>query len=248
MEELASHGFVVAAVDHPYDDLAVLLSDGRLAKQAKQPSGGEERLRFERERVPVRAQDLRFVLDELALVADGGMSDPLNGRLDLGHVGALGHSIGGMTAAELCKHDPRVLACANMDGVVYALPAYSEDAPQGLERPFLFMEKPFPAMKGEKAEEAQSRIAFLRSRGNALLAGVRSGTSYRVTITGATHATFSDEEFLTSDAGKRPAELLALVRSYLIAFFSRSLKGEPGTLMDLQPADSAVRIQAFKPK
>src|SRR5262249_41680816 len=35
--------------------------------------------------------------------------------------------------------DPRVRACANMDGVVRALPAYAEDTPQGLERPLRFL-------------------------------------------------------------------------------------------------------------
>ena len=110
-----------------------------------------------------------------------------------------------------------------MDGVVRALPLYAEDAPDGLERPFLFLEKPLPAMKGEKPDEAQRRLASLRERGNALMAKVRSGTSYRVTITGATHAIFSDEEFLESEGGKRERELLAVVRSCLAAFFDKNL-------------------------
>jgi dienelactone hydrolase len=247
-EELASHGYIVAAVDHPYDDLVVLLSDGRVVKQAKEPSGGEELLRFERERVTVRTQDLRFVLDQLERVADGRLADPLQFRVNLAQVGAFGHSVGGLTAAELCKQERRVRACANMDGVVSAMPAYNEDVPQGLERPFLFLEKPLPAMKGEKPEEAQRRLAFLRGRGNTLLAGVRSGTSYRVTITGATHATFSDEEFLASEGGKRQSELLELVRAYLEVFFEKNLRGQVRTLLDEQPSDSAVRIQVFTPK
>jgi dienelactone hydrolase len=247
-EDLASHGYVVAAVDHPYDDLAVTLADGRLVKQAKQPSGGEELLRFERERVAVRTQDLRFALDQLARVADGRTPDALQGRLDLSHTGAFGHSVGGMTAAELCKQDSRVLACANMDGLVYAMPAYIDDPAQGIERPFLFLEKPLPAMKGEKPEDTQRRLAFLRGKGNALLAGVRSGASYRVTITGATHATFSDEELLASDTGKRQTELLALVRGYLRAFFDKSIRSQTNTLLDAPPSDDAVRIQVFTPK
>jgi predicted dienelactone hydrolase len=247
-EDLASHGYVIVAVDHPYDDLAVVLSDGRVVKQAKQPNGGEELLRFQRQRVTVRTQDLRFVLDQLERVADGRVADPLRGRLDLAQIGALGHSVGGMTAAELCKYDRRVLACANMDGVVSALPVYTEDAPQGLERPFLFLEKPFLAMKGEKPEDAQRRLAFLREKGNAILSGVRSGTSYRVTITGATHATFSDEEFLESQGGKEQTRLLALVRSYLRAFFDKSIRNLTATVLDVPPTDASVRVQTFTPK
>jgi hypothetical protein len=64
-EGLASHGYIVAAVDHPYDDIAVRLSDGRVVKQAKEPAGGEELLRYQRERVRVRMDDVRFVLDQI---------------------------------------------------------------------------------------------------------------------------------------------------------------------------------------
>lgn len=65
-EDLANHGYVVAAVDHPYDDEAVLLPDGRVVKQAKEPDSGEELLRYVRERVTVREQDIGFVIDQLA--------------------------------------------------------------------------------------------------------------------------------------------------------------------------------------
>lgn len=246
-EELASHGYVVAAVDHPYDDLAVRLADGRVVKQATWPVG-DAALPFERDRVTVRTQDLRFVLDQLRPVADGQIADPLRGRLDLSHVGAFGHSVGGMTAAELCRVDSRVSACANMDGVVNAMPAYDGDSAPGLVRPFLFLEKPLPAMKDEEPEDAQRRLAFLRGKGNALLANVKSGTSYRVTITGATHATFSDEEFLTSEGGKRQGELLNLARGYLLSFFDKTFKSQTNTLIDSAPMDSVVQIQAFQPK
>src|SRR5262249_36620272 len=67
-EDLASHGYVVAAMDHPYDDAAVMLADGHVVKQTKRPSGGEELLRFQRERVSVRAQDLRFALDQFTRI------------------------------------------------------------------------------------------------------------------------------------------------------------------------------------
>jgi predicted dienelactone hydrolase len=247
-EELASHGYVVAAVDHPYDDLAVLLSDGRVVNQAEWPSDGEERLRFERERVTVRTQDLRFALDQLALVAGGRIADSLQGKLDLSQIGAFGHSVGGMTAAELCRQDPRVLACANMDGVVNAMPAYDDDSAPRLDRPFLFLEKPFRAIEGERPEDAQRRLAFLREKGDALLSNVRKGSSYRVTITGATHETFSDEEILTSENGKRQSELLILARGYVLAFFDKSIKSAASTILDSRPSDAAVRIQVFAPK
>ena len=245
-EDLASHGFVVVGIDHPYDDRSVLLSDGRVVKQAKQPPGGEELLRFERERVVVRTEDLSFALDQLSRIQDGELADPLRGHLDLRRVGVLGHSVGGMTAAEFCQRDTRVRACGNLDGVVAAMPAYVAPA-NGIDRPFLFMQKPFPAVRGETKEAAEQRVNTLRARADTVFAGVRGGRSYRVTITGATHESFSDLEVLMKDA-PRHQQLLALVRDYVRAFFDRNLKGDTATLLDREPTDGAVRVERFDPR
>ena len=80
MEDLASHGYVVAALDHPYDDVAFRLSDGRIVKEATRPSGGEKLLQYQRERVNVRAQDVRFVLDQLSRIVQGEFDTPFRGR------------------------------------------------------------------------------------------------------------------------------------------------------------------------
>lgn len=245
-EDLASHGFVIVGIDHPYDDRSVLLSDGRVVKQAKQPPGGEALLRFERERVTVRAEDLRFALDQLTRIEGGELADPLRGHLDLGRIGVLGHSVGGMTAAEFCQRDTRVRACSNLDGVVAAMPAYVAPA-SGIDRPFLFMQKAFPAVRGETKDAAEQRVNMLRARADTVFAGVRDGRSYRVTITGATHESFSDLEVLTKDA-PRHQQLLALVRDYVRAFFDRNLKGDTATLLDREPTDAAVRVERFDPR
>ena len=36
LEDLASHGYVIAAIDHPYDATCVTLPDGRLSRSLKQ--------------------------------------------------------------------------------------------------------------------------------------------------------------------------------------------------------------------
>ena len=247
LEDLASHGYIVAAIDHAYDVKGVVLADGRLVKEAKRPSGGEALLRDERARASVRVEDMRFALDQLARIDAGLDADTWRGRLDLSHVAAFGHSIGGMTAAEFCMREPRVLACANLDGVVAAVPAYLDTGGRGPAQPFLFMQKPFGPVKGEAPPETQRRVALLRERGNEALAGVRRGRSYRVTIDDATHASFSDEELLQGNS-MRHEELIGLVRRYLRAFLDQTLKDAGDTALDTPPADSAVHIQAFTPR
>jgi predicted dienelactone hydrolase len=61
VEDLASHGFVVVAIDHPYSVAIVVLPDGRTAIQA---GSGAPVVPFET-RVGVHAADLRFALDEM---------------------------------------------------------------------------------------------------------------------------------------------------------------------------------------
>ena len=247
-EELASHGYVVAALDHPYDDAAVALSDGRVVEAAKMPSDGQAVLSYERQRVTVRTQDAIFALNQLTRVDKGDIQTPFKGRLDLARTGIFGHSIGGVTAAEVCMTDERLRTCANLDGVVYAMPAYPNASGCGPSQPFLFMEKPLPAMRGESPEDARRRLDLLRSKGNALLACVMAGRSYRVTMADATHATFSDEEILRNDDARRPRELMNLARNYLLAFFDESLRGVQSLLPSSLPADSAARIAEFSPK
>jgi dienelactone hydrolase len=248
LEDLASHGYIVAGLDHPYDNAAVRLSDGRVVKQAKQPSGGEDLLRYQRERVSVRVDDVRFVLHQLARMQDGDIETPFKARMDLTRIGVFGHSTGGMTAAEACMNDQRVKACANFDGVFNAQPAYPDAAGRGPLQPFLFIGKPLPTVPGEKPEEASQRIALLRQRGNALLSSVRSGQSYRITVDGATHATFSDEEILSDANATRSRQLLDLTRMYLRAFFDEVFSEKKSALLDSPPADTAIHIEVFSPR
>jgi len=246
-EELASHGYVVAGVDHPYDGAAAVLADGRIAKQAKSPEDGEALLKYERQRVDVRMDDLRFVLDQLTRLSDGASTDPFSGRLDLSRLGVIGHSVGGMTAGQFCMRDTRAAACANLDGVVTAMPVYPDADGHGPSQPFLFIDKPFSPMRGEKPDDASRRIAFLRQRGNATLTNVTRAHSYRITLAGATHATFSDEEVLTGN-DRVQRELLNRVRRYIVSFFDETLKGACAAIQPASPPEQGVTIDVFSPK
>lgn len=88
-QHLASHGFAVAALDHPGSDRAQLedLLTGT-AREIARPTEFAERPR-----------DISFLLDELTRLsaADG----PLANRIDTNRVGVFGHSFGGYTALAL---------------------------------------------------------------------------------------------------------------------------------------------------
>jgi dienelactone hydrolase len=115
-EELASHGYVVVAIDHS-DCWATEFPDGRYL--AGNHSGD----------VPGRLKDMTFLLDKLAVLNTG---DPLlAGRLDLDRIGVSGASYGGMVV-ETCRSDSRV-KCA----VLYDATNIQSLSPAGLQKPFL---------------------------------------------------------------------------------------------------------------
>jgi len=90
-EDLASHGYVVAAISHPYDAIVTIFPDGRQIGYSDKrwpvtPSvEGEANLN----QLEWHANDIRFVLDELtrANLTNGSVL-PFAGHLDLSRVGA----------------------------------------------------------------------------------------------------------------------------------------------------------------
>jgi dienelactone hydrolase len=114
-EDLSSHGYVVAAVDHAYESVAAKFPGGVLPCAACElpDTIGIAPIALN------RAADLSFVLDELR-------HHPL---VDQRRVAVVGHSMGGDAAATTMRADTRVDAGVNLDGPL--LP------PDRLDRPFL---------------------------------------------------------------------------------------------------------------
>jgi hypothetical protein len=131
IEDLVSHGYVVAAIEHTSEVFAVAFADGgihtysakRIPHQFLPPPGATKE-EFEtkleawyRHCADVRAADESFALDkliELNNATDG--SSRFTGRFDLAHVAAVGHSRGGWSSILTCRRDERIRACANEDG------------------------------------------------------------------------------------------------------------------------------------
>ena len=121
-EELASHGYIVASIDHTYNARLVAFPDGRVvrgiaANDIDDPdSSTQERVRaIWNKELAKWVADQRFVLDRLEVMSRAAGS-PWFGRLDTDHAGAIGHSFGGAAATAECALDRRVHSSVNMDG------------------------------------------------------------------------------------------------------------------------------------
>jgi dienelactone hydrolase len=269
-EDLASHGFVVAAISHTHEAVLTTFPDGRqtpLAPDRWPPptSSAIEGLPPSEEANPDRLQwwadDIRFVIDELVKIDEARSTLPFAGRLDGGRMGAFGHSAGGQAAAHACQIEPRLRACLNQDGLAAFAPYYLDDRGWGMKQSFMLVvrntprEQPSP---GELAaihmtlEQAQQLIAKLEARQDASLRRTGGG-GYRVLMDAAktTHADFGDLPFLqsrTPSEAERHAQILESVRTVTRAFFDKALKGSRPPLLEgrgLPPFVEAV--QAFEP-
>ena len=136
-EELASHGYVVAAIDHPYSALATVLADGTVAAvdPAVLPEFGsvpdDVYARASRALVATHAADIITVLDALAAGSDGhfvrraGEVGLLDGHVTLERVALVGHSTGGGGAVTAC-------ATAERCAVVVGFDPWVETAPEAV--------------------------------------------------------------------------------------------------------------------
>ncbi|MBN2118725.1 MAG: dienelactone hydrolase family protein [Anaerolineales bacterium] len=116
-EDLASHGYVVVAVDHTYVSAATVFPDRIVShKEAITDFNTAEPAEIITQ---IMADDASFVIDKLSEMDAGKIDSIFTGRLDIDQIGAIGHSVGGAVAYNLAIHDSRVKAAIDLDGVVY---------------------------------------------------------------------------------------------------------------------------------
>jgi dienelactone hydrolase len=163
--DIASRGFVVAALWHPYTTEVVAFPDGTVLRSS--PAGGingippgQQQARLE-QLGAVWAADQRFMLDQAATW--NAQHSVLRGHLDLQRIGAFGHSMGGAAAAQAAHVDQRIDASINMDGAMFGTVTT-----EGSRVPFLLIDAERPVLTdaelkqvGMTREQADAWIASL---------------------------------------------------------------------------------------
>jgi dienelactone hydrolase len=231
-EDLASHYYVVAGIDHTYESYATAFPDGRvttcLAREAPRRDRGEKV-------VAGRAADVSFVLSELT-----GAHPPSPGAalIDPSRIAMAGHSIGGAAAISAMLVDSRVRAGIDMDGTTHArIPDH------GLSRPFLFLGKQSNYTPG-----SGGAVTTWESDWKLL-----TGWKRWLLVVGAMHASFTDLALLADQsgidigAGLPGARSVDITRAYVRAFFDQHLRSEPQALLD-QPSPRYPEVTFCSPE
>ena len=113
-QALASEGYIVVSIDHPFDADIVEFPDGSTALAANITT--DEQIEAA---VEVRSSDVSFVIDELrsSQVSKRLLGDKV--RINQKQYAIYSHSLGGATAAVAASSDERLTAAVNLDGTFF---------------------------------------------------------------------------------------------------------------------------------
>lgn len=228
-EELASQGFIVAAVEHVPDF-------PRDADELETP----ERMHELDVLATRRAQDLQFVLDMVTeLTAKEG--DLFAGKIDLNRVGALGHSFGGAASVEACFLDKRLKSAVDLDGALYGKVA--DNAPtqpvfyfisDGVRDISGALNSPSPGIRNEAKMEQIDRDRKIRS--------LHQSGGYYLRVRNSLHLDFTDRPLysrlkrLTQTGNVDQKVEKEIFLRYTIAFFEQTLNGKSEPLLRAVPS------------
>lgn len=132
LEDLASHGWIIVAVDTTYEAIGVEFPDGRLVPSNIPANATLEYVKLVLE---TRVEDVKFVMDSLkgpnTLERIPGLARTSK-RLQADTAAIFGHSFGGATAAQAMSEYSSFACGANIDGSILG-----SVAEIGLEGPFV---------------------------------------------------------------------------------------------------------------
>lgn len=261
--ELASRGYVVAALDHPHHafrtkntkNKTVRADMGFLNTVRKLNSDTDPQVLFEVYSgwMALRTADMNCAVDSIKASAEAGCAgenwfvaeserDAVLSALrltDITKIGLMGHSLGGATSVELGRTRDDISAVIDLDGTM--LGEYT-----GVENGRLSVrEDPYTVPVLEFVNFAQYlRLPEFREAGrvypnDVLMANAEKG--YTTTIRGTMHMDFTDLPLFSPFLGKMlgsgerdTAEAMTIVNSLVRSFFDSFLKGEGDfTLQDV---------------
>jgi len=256
-QDWASHGFVVAAVEHPYDAPVVVFPGGRMV--SPQPKEARPRqpvsdLEAQHQAADYRARDILTVKDQLARM-NANPDSAFSGSLDLSKLFAAGHSLGGMAAFRACQLDSSILGCINIDGGYRARPYPAAVDASTIEPVFLWLRRPlyeFTDVQLKQVGLSRSEFDEEISMGSRVMRAVgKGGFDVRLPHAGINHMDFSDVPLLRKDISAKARAIgfltIEMTRSWVRDFVEASAAGQPlRILTQTSAAYREARITAYK--
>jgi dienelactone hydrolase len=233
LEDLASHGFVVAALGDVNRDRPPLARLGAPLDFSSHEAFGAMR-RLADEKLAYASKRVSTVLDRLTELDARDPAGRFTNRLDLGRAGAIGYSFGGAVAFAASRHDPRLKAVMNLDGWLF-------DAASGYRGglPYFVVssdtQRPGPDYVADPDPEIRYASQLTVADTKRQQAVLRHG-GYELTVAGTDHLDFSDVPLYAlrhrfGNGQADPQRVARAVHAYAVAFFERTLEDTPSALL-----------------
>jgi dienelactone hydrolase len=235
VEEMASHGYVVVAINHTDACWPVMFPDGSspvILPELENIFSNKERSCMQTFDMTQETwiKDIEFVLSWL-------QNQPLTTSLDLSRIGIFGHSFGGSTAIEAARQHEAFRAAVNLDGFLFGL---NWDKPFKTPSLFVAAEKQLTYEYGLNAGLTIEQCDSLRARDSKKVFDQLKNNSFYVTIKNTDHASFVDSRLIKSPLLNKevdPLEGIKITRALLVDFFDHYLKNKNLTLLNTQSSD-----------
>ncbi|NYF90022.1 hypothetical protein RBB79_10650 [Tunturiibacter empetritectus] len=244
-EDLASHGYVVASIDHTYNASRVELPGDRIVDDTDGSSLLDTNLHSVSEITETWNKELsKWVADEVfvlnTLQSDNlDQASPWYGRLDTHRAGALGHSFGGAAAVQMCSVDARIQSAINMDGWTFG-----DLRQRAANQPTMFLygiagNSPSPPPNSATMGRAERAEAELDATDrNEVDTSLRQFGGYKVSINNTAHMDFTDHPLVspwrrwTQPDHISPSRIETIVRAYVLAFFDQTIRETKPALLE----------------
>nr|MCS5623231.1 hypothetical protein [Candidatus Neomarinimicrobiota bacterium] len=224
IEDLTGHGYVVVALDHPYDCNLTVFQDGTIADYRSDITGHPDSVNIRRNQLNTRVADVGFVLDKLTELSTTSV---YSGVMDLNKVGVLGHSYGGATAIQVSYEDIRIRSCLVLDSWMNPLP--NNILKTGIHQPFLYLGRPH----WDNSDYPSSPV-LVKSFMTTL-----SENGYHFILKNSRHLDFCDAPLFTPlsswfiETGSIPAKkAVSITNKVALSFFDHSIKEKPNNFPD----------------
>jgi dienelactone hydrolase len=124
--ELASNGYVVCSIDHPYHSIFTVdanghrtMVDSSFLQEVLDANRGKydeaTNFKLEQKWMNLRTADIHFVLDTILAQAQDAGSDAVYQLIDPGKIGLMGHSLGGAASAQVARERSDIDAVIDLD-------------------------------------------------------------------------------------------------------------------------------------
>ena len=230
IEEMASHGYVVVAINHTDACWPVMFPDGSspiILPELANIFSNKERSCMKTFDMTQETwiKDIEFVLSWLR-------NQPLMESLDLSCMGIFGHSFGGSTAIEAVRQYEAFRAVVNLDGLLFG-PNW--DKPFKTPSLFVIAEKQLTHKEALNSGLTIEQCDSLLARRSRKVFDQLKDNSFYVTVKNADHATFVDSKLIKSPLLKKeinPLRGIEITRALLVDFFDHYLRNKKVTVLE----------------